>query len=78
MRYEMSIGPKMHAVASYVSEHPGCTKVEAGRHAWLLNHGAEIVPNNDNIYNPVNRALEAGIIRAERTIRGYKLYVGGP
>jgi hypothetical protein len=71
MRY---VGPKKRAVAEYVAAHPGCTKVAAGRYAWLLNHGAGVVPGKDNVYNPVNRAVAAGLVRAELTTRGYKLF----
>lgn len=60
--------PMMYGVASYVAANPGCPKL----------HAAEYVgPNGSRRYGyrTVDRAIKAGLIRAERTAAGtYRLY----
>ena len=61
------IGAKMAAAAAYVAAHPGCTKMAAA---------AEIGPNGSLAfgYRAVDRAISAGLIRAESSSRRYFLY----
>lgn len=67
-------GPKMLAVTGYVLANPGCTKIAAGLYAW----GNKGSGNMAFVYGPVNRAIKAGLITAERTSSGwYHLYARG-
>ncbi len=56
------IGPKMQAVVDYVAAHPGASKLEAGQAAW----GSSRRLRMSRLYGPVNRAIAAGLIEAER------------
>lgn len=70
-------GSKITIIVGYVAEHPGCTKLAAGSAAWYSDHGTGIRPNLDRIYNPVDRAIKSGLIRAERAVgvsNRYALY----
>ena len=64
-------GPKMLAVECYVADHPGCTKLAAGRAAW--SSGFE--GNMGYLYGPVNRAIKAGLVRAEFDGHKYSLTI---
>lgn len=64
------MGPKMKIVVDYVRRNPGCSKLEAGRAQWGWRLGCMRY-----VYDPVNRAINAGHITAIRTRSGrYKLY----
>ncbi len=65
------VGPKMQAVVEYVAANPGCTKLEAGQVAW----GSSQRLRMGYLYGPVNRAIEAGLIEAERDGGRYRLTV---
>lgn len=67
----ITIGRKMQAVADYVRENPGCTKIDAGMAAWDSWKSA----NMGYIYGPVNRAISAGLIRAEWAKNKYRLTI---
>jgi hypothetical protein len=63
----MRIGKCMQDVESYVYSHPGCPKL----------HPAEAVgPNGSRKYGyeTVNRAIRAGLVRAEWCGNKYKLF----
>ena len=60
----------MLAAVSYVAAHPGCSKLECG--TALLPHA--VGKNNAFVYGPVNRAIQAGLIRAERGGSRYALH----
>lgn len=66
----MKIGHKMEAVEWFVRKNPGCTKLDAGRYAWG-RPGAE--GNMGFLYNPVDRAIRAGLIKAEWMGNRYSL-----
>ena len=67
------IGPQMQAAVSYVAANPGCAILPVAK---SLHIGARRGTNNACGYNPVHRAIKAGLIRAERGPRGsYALYV---
>lgn len=55
----MKIGHKMLVVTSYVSDHPGCCKLDAGKYQWHNMYG-----NMLYLYGPVNRAIKAGLIES--------------
>jgi hypothetical protein len=61
------IGPKMQAAHDYVATHPACNKLAVAKH---------IGPNHSLRYgyNAVDRAINAGLITAVRTVRSYRLY----
>lgn len=64
------IGPCMRAAATYVQLHPGCTKWAAAVYAFGRKQGARQYG-----YAAVNRAIKAGLIRAEKPNgRRYALY----
>ncbi len=65
------IGPKMRAVVEYVKANPGATKLAAGEAAW----GSSRRLRMGRLYGPVNRAIEAGLIDAERAGNRYSLTV---
>lgn len=64
----MRVGPRMIDVAAYVARHPGCPKLHAARYVMPgrgLQYG----------YRSVNRAINAGLVRAENIHRSrYALY----
>lgn len=61
------IGRQMARAIDYVRLHQGCTKLAV---ASVLN------PRHPPYgYDPVNRAIEAGLIRAEHHVNHYALYV---
>jgi len=62
------IGPAMKAAVAYVASNPGCPKIEPARAVGpheSLKYG----------YASVDRAIRAGLIQAEPTGRGYRLFV---
>ena len=66
----MKIGHKMQEVVEYVQRNQGCTKLAAGRAHWGNRKGRMAY-----LYGPVNRAIENGLVYAERQSNGsYKLY----
>lgn len=66
MRTIKRIGPQMARAIEYVREHPGCTK----RAVAVTLHPAAANGNSMKCgYNPVNRAIRAGHIKAERVSR---------
>lgn len=65
-------GRQMLRAASIVASNPGCSKIDVARRIsphpipsknWALG------------YEPVNRAIRAGLIRCERDGNAYRLYV---
>jgi hypothetical protein len=62
------IGPKMRAVVDFVRRNPGCTKLAAAKWAWGLV-GVRAL-RMSYMYGPVDRAIAAGLIVAERTKGG--------
>ena len=67
------IGPKMTMVAWYVWRHPGCVKYHA---AEFAAPGADKgSPGIGFGYASVNRAVSAGLVRAERKGTRYALYL---
>lgn len=66
------IGPQMRAAVYFVSQNPGCAILPVAKY---LHAGARTGNNNAHGYNPVHRAIRAGLIRAERGAGGrYALY----
>lgn len=65
------IGHKMKAVAEYVAANPGCTKLEAGRAVWTGHPNAGM----SYLYGPVDRAIKAGLVKAERLSNRYALTI---
>lgn len=66
------IGPQMLSAVAFVAANPGCAILPVAKH---LHVGARSGRNNALGYNPVHRAIKAGLIRAERSARGcYALY----
>ena len=59
----MRIGPQMEYAARIVSNNPGCTMRFV---AERLHIGAATGRNNALGYNPVHRAINAGLIIAEK------------
>lgn len=67
------IGPKMAMVAWYVYRHPGCVKYHA---AEFSAPGADMgSPGVGYGYASVNRAISAGLVRAESKGSRYALYL---
>ncbi len=64
------IGSKMKAAVEYVEKNPGCSKLEAGVAA-----GGTFGGNMRFVYGPVDRAIAAGLIVAERKGNRYALKV---
>lgn len=65
----MRIGPRMAEAAAFVARNPGCCILDVGR--WL--NPRTIGKNNAYAYNPVHRAIKAGLIRAKRVSGRYSL-----
>ncbi len=69
----MRIGPQMALAVSIVKNNPGCTKLFV---AARVHHAAASGKNNAYGYDPVNRAIRAGLIVARRQKSGkYELTV---
>lgn len=67
------IGPQMKAAVHFVTQNPGCAILPVAKY---LHIGARSGRNNACGYNPVHRAIAAGLIRAEAGEHGaYRLYV---
>ena len=54
-----NLGPQMLAAAYYVSNHPGCAILPVAKNIHI---GAEQGTNNALGYDPVHRAMRAGLI----------------
>ncbi len=66
------IGHQMQSAVAFVTANPGCAILPVAKH---LHVGARRGTNNALGYNPVHRAIKAGLIRAERNARGcYALF----
>lgn len=59
------IGSQMRAAVSFVAANPGCAILPVAK---ALHIGARTGRNNALGYNPVHRAIKAGLIRAERGV----------
>lgn len=66
------VGPSMQAAVTLVSQHPGCTKMFV---AARISPHPQPWRNWALGYNPINRAIRAGLIIAHRTGRTYRLTV---
>lgn len=67
------IGPKMWRAVSIVQTHPGCSKLFVARQ---LHPACANGSNNALGYDPINRAIKAGLIIAEHLKNGsYSLTV---
>lgn len=67
----MRIGPRMQEAAEFVRENPGCAKLPVAE--YVGPYGSRRYG-----YETVNRAIRAGLIRAERTKSGrYRLFPAG-
>jgi hypothetical protein len=70
-RSEMKVGANMQAVADYVAAHPGCSKLDAAK---AITHSAAASATNHGQYESIDKAIRAGLIRAERHGNRYALY----
>jgi hypothetical protein len=61
----------MERVARIVAGNPGCTKMYV---AEIISPHPQPGRNWALGYNPINRAIKAGLITAVRTGRSYRLY----
>jgi len=68
----MRIGPQMQAAVAYVSRHPGCCIRDV---ASDIHIAARTGRNNALGYDPVHRAIKAGLITAIRAAGRYSLTV---
>lgn len=66
------IGPSMQAAVWHVQHNPGCTKMFV---ATRISPHPQPSRNWALGYDPINRAIRAGLLRAKRGARGYALYV---
>lgn len=67
---KVRVGRQMRRAIEYVQQHPGCTKLAVAE---------ELSPHHPTYgYEPVNRAIEAGLIRAEHRVNHYALYPVDP
>jgi hypothetical protein len=66
------IGPQMKAATAYVARNPGCPIRPV---AMFLHVGAARGTNNALGYNPVHRAIDAGLIKATVTRGVYSLEI---
>lgn len=57
------IGPQMARAVAYVANHPGCAILPVARHLGFTR-------NMGFGYDPVHRAIDAGLIVATRGARG--------
>lgn len=64
------IGPQMSRAAAIVAANPGCSKLYV---AAQLHIACRQGRNNALGYEPVNRAIKAGLIRAEYRAGRYSL-----
>ena len=68
------VGPKMEHALAIIRENPGCPKIVPARAVSPLPAGQEHGCWGYG-YEPVNRLIRRGLVRAERTSSGaYKLY----
>lgn len=65
------IGPQMQRALAYVQSHPGCAILPVAQH---LHVGARTGTNNALGYNPVHRAIKAGLIRNDGSGSKYSLF----
>jgi hypothetical protein len=65
------IGPKMLQAVEFVRENPGCAILPVAKH---LHRAARNGKNNALGYNPVHRAIKAGLIRNDGSRRLYSLF----
>lgn len=72
----MRVGPKMRAAAAYVERNPGCSKLDVAIGAVQNVSGSR---DMGALYEPVNRAIRAGLIvaRGGASRARYYLYPAG-
>ncbi len=70
----MRIGPRMQMAIDYVGRHDGCCKWDVAKAITPLSrYGLKCECNNALGYNPINRAIRAGLIRAKWDGHKYSL-----
>lgn len=66
------IGPQMRAAVAFVKLNPGCAILPVAKYLAI---GARFGTNNAHGYNPVHRAIAAGLILAKKCRGKYTLTV---